>query len=84
MLGLISFIDVDRCVVTTATDYYSAMRPAVLVWGSNLARLSERRDIHFANKGIAVRSFDPITGRTIEALWPPQGQATSKRAGARV
>ena len=82
MLGLISFIYLDTCIVTTATDYYSAKNPPVLVWGKNLASLTEQRNVGFGGKGVAVQSFDTLTGTTIEALYPPQGDDRVKKKWA--
>ncbi len=89
MCGLISFIRLDQCIVTTATDYYTSTNPPRLVWGQNILRLSEERDARTAGTGIGITSFDPLTGTSLEALWPPVGDAsiqrkrlTAKKAGS--
>lgn len=73
MLGLISWIDKDQCIVSTATNYYTDKNPPRLIWGKNIRELEESRQTTQAGSGIGVTSFDPITGKTIEALWPPEG-----------
>lgn len=75
MLGLISWIDKDYCIVSTATNYYTEQNPPRLIWGKNIRKLSEGRQTIQAGSGIGVTSFDPIAGKTIEALWPPEGDS---------
>lgn len=85
-VGLVSYIHLDQCFVSTATDYYSADKPALFVLGRNVAALEETREIKFSGKGIGVLGFDPLTGTTIEGLYPPIGdkRVKRKRVGARV
>jgi hypothetical protein len=88
MCGLISFVKLDACVVTTATDLYSGRNPPRLIWGSalgNILRISEERDTRLSGAGVGITSFDPLTGTTLEALWPPIGDASirRKRLGAK-
>jgi hypothetical protein len=78
MCGLISFIRGDECVLTTATDYYTAKNPARLVWGENILDLTEARNPAKFN-AVGLTSFDPLTGRTIEAFWPPVGDPNARR-----
>jgi hypothetical protein len=82
MLGLISWIDKDECVVSTATNLYTEQDPPRLIWGRNLLRWHEERSVGPAGKDVGVTSFDPLTGTTLEAFWRPKGQATTKRAKA--
>lgn len=70
-VGLISYFDRDRCVVTTAEDYYTAGAPPRLVWGQNLLEFSEERNNDRALRGVGITSFDPIAGEAIEAIWNP-------------
>ena len=71
-LGLISFIRNDRCIVTTATDYFTADDPPVFICGSNISKLEEVRDAQaFSKKNICIQSLNPLTMKTIEAFWPP-------------
>jgi hypothetical protein len=88
MLGLISYIYLDECIVTSATDYYTAENPPRLVWGQNIDKINEERDPQHVGTGVGITSFDPLTGTTLEALWPPVGsqdlihkKLSAKRAG---
>jgi hypothetical protein len=78
MLGLISFIRADECVVTTATDLYTAERPPKFVWGRSILSMREARNLVDAGKGIGLTSYDPISGTAIEAVWPPVGDKNIK------
>lgn len=69
--GLLSYIELDQCVVTTALDYYTADDPPRFVWGKNLLSFSEQRNNDFALKAIGLTSFNPLTGKTIEAIHDP-------------
>jgi len=86
MCGLISYIKLDRCIVTTATNLYSDEDPAVLTWGKNVSEWSEERAVSLVGKGVGLTSFDPISGTTIEAVYddptPKRKRANAKsRAG---
>lgn len=85
-LGLITFIRGDRCIVTTATDYFTASDPPLFVWGMNVLELKETRDLgQVSGKGVCVRSYDPLSGTTLESLYPPSGDALAvhkKKIGA--
>lgn len=76
MLGLISWIDRDWCVVSTATNYYTETDPPVFAWGLNVAKLSEGSEAFF-RKGILLTAFDPIRGRAIEARYPEKSPRTA-------
>jgi hypothetical protein len=78
MCGLISYIDGDRCIVTTATNYYTERDSPVLIWGNNITEWGETRHSSFVKKGIGLTSFDPIAQTTVEAYWPPIGDARVK------
>jgi hypothetical protein len=73
MLGLISYMSLDTCIVTTSTAYYTEEDPPVLIWGRNLLSWKENRNSSEARKGIGLTSFDPLTGTTLEAYYPPVG-----------
>ncbi len=79
MLGLISFMELDRCVVTTSTAYWTDKDPPVLLFGRNLSYLTEERDPEAFDKGVAMTSFDPLCGRVIEARFPPRQDKRVKR-----
>jgi hypothetical protein len=72
MMGLISYIRQDECIVTTATHYFTSENPPRLIWGRNILRMSEARNPQ-ATRGVGLASFDPLTATTIEAVWPPVG-----------
>lgn len=71
-VGLISYIYLDKVIVTDAANYYTSKRAPTFVWGINIAKLTEKRDAGRANKGVALVSVDPLTGGAIEAFWPPR------------
>lgn len=79
MLGLISWIDRDRCIVSTATNYYTKADPPRLVWGKNLRSLRETRNVRIAGNGVGLTSFDPTTNTVLEAVYPPDGDERIKR-----
>lgn len=78
-LGLISYIRLDQCIVTTALDFYSEQKQPRLIWGENLSEISEERDVKFSGLGIGITSFDPLTNTVLEALYPPVGSNLIKR-----
>ena len=77
-MGLISYIYLDECIVTTAEDYYTATDTPRLVWGENILEYEDERNTHFARKGIRVVSYDPITNTTLESTYPPDGDTRIK------
>lgn len=78
MVGLITFFDRDKVVVTTALDLYTATRTPKFLWGKNILTYNEERNNDFERKGVGITSFDPISGRTIEAVYPPVGDKRIK------
>lgn len=82
-LGLISFIRGDRCIVTTATDFYTADDPPRFVYGKTIQKLHENRDTNaLSGKNVGLFSFDPLTLRTVEAYWPPLDLAKRQKKTA--
>lgn len=81
MVGLISFFDRNKVVVTTTDAYYSAKDPPLFTWGVDLLSFEEERNNEFERRGIGVTSFSHETGKALEAVWPPDGEdgATGKR-----
>lgn len=77
-LGLISFIELDKCIVTPVEDYYTAGDPPRIVWGKNLLTLHEERNNDRGSRGVGLTSFDPITGKTIEAIYNPNAALKAK------
>ena len=83
MLGLISWIDQDDVIVTTATNLYTRDDPPVLVWGKNILSLKECRICSIAGKKIALVAYDPLTGRVVQALYPGLAEKTRKKVRAK-
>lgn len=79
-VGLISYIRGDRCIVTTATDYYTSDDPPRLIYGQNVTHIREARDGNaFTGKNVALFSFDPLSLHCVEAYWPPIELAVKKK-----
>lgn len=83
MLGLISYIDKDRCIVTTATNFYTEQDAPKMIWGKNIESWHENRVGVLSRRGVGLTSFDPLSLRTLEAYWPPIGDAKVKRKRAK-
>ena len=79
MMGLISWIDQEVVYVSTATNYYTSTNTPIMVWGKNIKAFRERRNCAFSGKKICMMSFDPLTGKTIQALWPPPAERKAKK-----
>lgn len=77
-LGAVSYIDGDKCVVTTTTEHYRNSQAAALVWGQNLIELSETLNPQVASVGMCLQSFDPLNGKMLEAFYPPPGDPRIK------
>lgn len=72
MMGLLSYIDGDQCIVTTTTDEFRSEADApVMVWGRNILDFTEGAASKAHAKGVGVSSFDPLTGTTLEAFYRP-------------
>lgn len=85
-LGLYTWIDRDRCIVSTASDYYTSGDTPIFRYGLNVRELDEYRDLQgLSGRGIHLLSYDPIGGSTIEAFWPPrdEGIVVKKRLPAK-
>jgi translation elongation factor P/translation initiation factor 5A len=77
-LGLISYISGDECVVTDTTEHYKKVDAAKAIYGQNMYSLEEEVDAEITSKGILLKSMDPITGRVMEAFYPPPGDERLK------
>lgn len=80
-VGLVSFFELDQLVVSTTTDLYTAEKTPVFIFGmssGNTSRFEEERNNEFERKGVGITSFDPLTGTTLEAVWPPIGDPRVK------
>lgn len=82
-LGLISFFELDRLIVTNAEGYYRTSDAPVLRYGENVEELEEVRDGTGFATGVGISSFDPLSGRVIEAVWPPYTEKASKEKKVR-
>lgn len=78
MLGLISYIRLDKCIVTTATNYYTRQDPPRMIWGKNILDIKEARDEVF-RKGICMTSYDPLSRKTIDGFYPPIGDKSIRK-----
>jgi hypothetical protein len=72
-LGLITFFDKDKVVVTTSTEHFSVEEAPALIYGINILEADEVVDTSVTNKGIGLVSYDVMTGKTIEAYYPQPG-----------
>jgi hypothetical protein len=77
-LGLISYIDKDKCIVTDTTEHYKSINAARAIFGENLHTFEESVDTDITSKGILLKSMDQSTGRVIEAFYPPPGDERLK------
>jgi len=82
MLGFISWIDQNRVIVSSATNYYTRNAPPVLLWGKNILSMRERRVCTLSGKKIAVVAYDPLSGNVLNALWPAPDKDGKKRMKA--
>lgn len=92
MCGLLSFIELDKCIVTTAADHFknaSAGAPQAL-WGSNVLSFRETSHGRLGAKGVWLVSVNQTTGEVLEAPYPPpddpriqahRATAAKKKAG---
>lgn len=78
-LGLISYIELDKVIVINSTDYYTEDDPPVLMLGRNVVEAEESVNNDVSDKGVAITSYDPTTGTTIEAYWPPADDSRVKK-----
>ncbi len=78
MMGLISFFELNTCIVTTARDLYTSLNPPQIVWGRNLYSFSERRNNDRTGKGVIMTSFDPVSGKSLEAAYNPNADNVKK------
>lgn len=77
-LGLVSYIDRDRCIVTDTTEHYGKRNAPRAIYGQNIHSLEETADATMSSKGVLLKSFDPLRGRAMEAFYPPPGDERIK------
>lgn len=82
MCGLISYIRLDQCIVTTATNFYTESDSPILMWGSNIEEWGETRNSAMSKKGVGITSYDALSQTTLEAFWPPIGDKAIKHKRA--
>ena len=78
ILGLISWIDQEHVVVTTATNLYTRDDPPVMIWGKNISSIREKRNCALAGKRVCVMSYDPLGSRVLQAFYPSRDQKGTK------
>lgn len=78
MIGLVAFFRLDELIVSTFTNLYTESDAPTFVWGRNLLSWSEERYPQ-QRKAIMLSSFDPESGKAIEAFYPPQSDDRVKR-----
>lgn len=86
MLGVLSYIDKDTCVVTTDAALYATDDDApAFIQGENVSSFEQTADTAISGKAILLKSFDPLRGVQLEAIYPPPGDVRVKtpRAVAR-
>jgi hypothetical protein len=83
-LGLMAFIERDQIVVTESSAHYAEANAARLTRGRNVLTFSEEADQSKAAKAVLLKSFDPLAGRVIEAIYPELGdpRIKTRRAAA--
>lgn len=83
-LGLVTWMEFDKVVVSTSVDAYADNPDGVpvVVWGKNILEIKESSLAGYAAKGVGVMSFDAQTGRTIEAVYPDPSDPRVRRARA--
>lgn len=72
MLGLISWVDQDKVILTDSTNLYTRSDPPVLTWGRNIKEIRERRNCTAAGSKICLMSYDPLSGKVLQAFAPEQ------------
>lgn len=77
-LGLISYIDKDQCVVTDLPDLFEEEDAPFLLYGANIFEFEESVDADISVKGVVAQSYNPLTGQTLEAFYPPPGDERLK------
>ena len=82
-LGLIGYIERDICFVTDAPAFFDKTNAPKLLYGENIYEYEEGADSEISVKGVVVQSFDPLTGRTLEAYYPSPGDERLKVSKAK-
>lgn len=86
-LGLISFFDRGKLVVTTTAAYWTSIDPVVLTWGGkngepgDILSFDESRENQFDQRSVGVSSFNVMTGAVLESIYPPRAQTQAQNKG---
>jgi len=73
ILGLISYIDGDECIVASTTEFWSRSTAPRFIWGKNIIDLNEQINTSISNKGIRLVSYSTLENKVLEAFYPPPG-----------
>lgn len=82
MLGLVSFMDKAHVIVTMSSELYDVDRAPMLIYGHNIEEFEENADPDTSNKGILLKSFDPLKGVLLEARYPDPSDERIKKSRA--
>lgn len=70
MLGLVSFIDRNSCVVRTTNEHFKEENAPFFRYGENIEDFQDKADTDISNTGLLVKSFDPLRGVLLESRYP--------------
>lgn len=77
-LGLVSYIQGTECMVMRTTEHYRNDRAPAMIYGENIAEFEEDADTSISGKGIMLKSYNTLTGQTMEAVYPKPGDERLK------
>lgn len=71
-LGLVTWIEYDKCIVSTTADVYADNEDGVpvVVYGKNILDITESSIGAFSAKGVGIMAYNAQTGKTVEAVYP--------------
>lgn len=78
MLGLITYIDGDTCVVTNTTEHYKTTNAPFFLWTKNIMTAEETVNAGINNHGVMLTSYNSLTNRILESFYPPPGDPRIK------
>ncbi len=88
-LGLVSYIQGDECFIMSTTEHYKIGQSPLFMYGENILDFEENSNTHISGKGVMLKSYNHLTNRTLEAVYPPPGddrlklkQSVANRAAA--
>ena len=78
-LGLVSYIDKDRCIVTEPHVLYDESKALQFLYGHNVLAWKETASTKAAmSTGVIMYAFNSSTGKMLEAAYPPPGDPRVK------